>query len=327
MAFSLFTRRAAYAWLVGLAGMAAVQAHAQSYPTRPIELILPAAAGGTTDTAVRAMAGRWQEFLGQPVVVINVPGAGGVIGANRVAKAKPDGYTLMGAFDSLLVALPFVQKSVEYDLESFDYLMGFGLGAVYFSVRTESPYRTMREFIEDAKRSGGKLNYASYGIGVITHFAAERLWNLNGVKLGYVPYKSSPEAVFALLGNTVDMAVTAGAGPAGKNPKVRLLAMAGEQRRPDFPEVPTLKELGYPVSLDFISGVLAPKGLPPDIKAKLLDAFRKAHEKYADEFKQILLSKADLIYVNMPGDEMQRTWKERQAWFRETATGMNLEQK
>ncbi|MFO0007381.1 MAG: tripartite tricarboxylate transporter substrate-binding protein, partial [bacterium] len=81
------------------------------------------------------MAGRWQEFLGQPIVVVNVPGAGGAIGANRVAKAKPDGYTLMGAFDSLLVALPFVQKNVEYDLDSFDYLTGFGLGAVYFSVR------------------------------------------------------------------------------------------------------------------------------------------------------------------------------------------------
>lgn len=302
-------------------------AHAQDYPSRPIELVLPAAAGGTTDTAVRAMAIRWQEFLGQPVVVINVPGAGGVIGANRVAKAKPDGYTLMGAFDSLLVALPFVQKTVDYNLDSFDYLLGFGLGAVYFSVRSESPYHSMKDFLDDAKRSGGKLNYASYGIGVITHFAAERLWNLNGVKLGYVPYKSSPEAVFALLGNSVDMAVTAGAGPAGKNPKVRILAMAGERRRPDFPDVPTLKELGHPVSLDFISGVLAPKGLPPEVKTKLLDAFRMADEKYGGEFKQLLLSKADLMYVNMSGEEVQRAWKDRQTWFRETAAGMNLEQK
>lgn len=306
-----------------LAGPAA----AQGYPTKPIELILPAASGGTTDTAVRLMAGRWQEFLGQPIVVVNVPGAGGAVGANRVAKAKPDGYTLMGAFDSLIVALPFVQKSVEYDLESFDYLTGFGLGAVYFSVRSETPYRTIRDFVEDAKRSEGKKNYASYGIGVITHFAAERLWSLTGVKMGYAPYKSSPESVFALMSGSVDLAVTAGAGPAGKNPKVRILAVAGEQRRPDYPDVPTLKESGYPVTLDFISGVLAPKGLPPDVRAKLLDAFKKAHEKYGDQFRQDLISKADLMYVNMPGEEMQRKWKERQAWFREVAPSMNLEQK
>jgi tripartite-type tricarboxylate transporter receptor subunit TctC len=312
------------ALLAGLVG--AGTAAAQGYPTKPIELILPAASGGTTDTAVRLMAGRWQEFLGQPIVVVNVPGAGGAIGANRVAKAKPDGYTLMGAFDSLLVALPFVAK-VEYDLESFDYLTGFGLGALYFSVRSETPYRTMREFIDDAKRADGKMNYASYGVGVITHFAAERLWSLTGVKLGYAPYKSSPESVFALMSGSVDLAVTAGAGPAGKNPKVRILAVAGDQRRPDYPDVPTLRELGYPVSLDFISGVLAPKGLPPDVRAKLLDAFRKAHEKYGDQFRQELIGKADLMYVNMPGDEMQRKWKERQAWFREVAPGMKLEQK
>lgn len=310
-----------------LASVVVAPAMAQGYPNKPIELILPAASGGTTDTAVRLMAGRWQEFLGQPIVVVNVPGAGGAIGANRVAKAKPDGYTLMGAFDSLLVALPFVQKNVEYDLDSFDYLTGFGLGAVYFSVRSETPYRTMREFIDEARRADGKMNYASYGVGVITHFAAERLWNLTGVRMGYAPYKSSPESVFALMAGTVDLAVTAGAGPAGKNPKVRILAVAGDQRRPDYPEVPTLRELGYPVSLDFISGVLAPKGLPLEVRAKLLDAFKKAHDKYGDQFRQELIGKADLMYVTMPGDEMQRKWKERQTWFREVAPGMKLEQK
>jgi tripartite-type tricarboxylate transporter receptor subunit TctC len=310
-----------------IVALVSVPANAQSFPTKPIELILPAASGGTTDTAVRLMAGRWQEFLGQPVVVVNVAGAGGALGANRVARAKPDGYTLMGAFDSLLVALPFVQKNVEYNLDSFDYLTGFGLGAVYFSVRADAPYKTMGQFIDAAKKADGHMNYASYGIGVITHFAAERLMGLSGVKMAYLPYKSSPESVFALLGGQVDLAVTAGAGPAGKNPKVRMLAVASEQRRPDYPDVPTLKELGYPVSLDFISGVLAPKGLPADVRAKLQDAFKKAHDKYGNEFRQELVSKADLLYVDMPGADMHKTWRERQAWFREIAPSMNLEQK
>jgi tripartite-type tricarboxylate transporter receptor subunit TctC len=273
------------------------------------------------------MASRWQEFLGQPVIVVNVPGAGGAIGANRVAKAKPDGYTIMGAFDSLLVALPFVQKTVEYNLDSFDYLLGFGLGPVYFTVRADAPYKTMGEFIEAAKKAEGKFNYASYGIGVITHFAAERLWDLTGVRMGYIPYKSSPESVLALLGGSVDMAVTAGTGAAGNNPKARILAVAGEKRRPDYPNIPTLKELGYPVTLEFISGIVAPKGLPPDVRARLADAFQKADEKYGAEFREALIGKADLIYVNMPGDELRKTWQDRQAWFREIAPKMKLDQR
>lgn len=300
-------------------------AHAQTYPSRQIELILPAAPGGTTDTAVRLMAGKWQEFLGQPVVVVNIPGAGGVIGANQVAKAKPDGYTIMGGFDSLLVALPFVQKSVEYNLDSFTYLNGFGLGALYFIARTDSPYKTIADLIDAAKRNPGKMTYSSYGVGVITHFTAERLFDLTGVKLVYVPYKSSPESVVALLGAHVDIAVTAGTGGAGRNPAARIIGVAGDQRRPDYPAVPTLKEQGYPVSLDFISAVLAPKGLPDEVRAKLLDAIRKANAKYSDQFKDEILKKADLIYVNLSGDEVYNTWKERQAWFRQTAPKMNLD--
>lgn len=310
-----------------LAFACAGTAYAQPYPSRHIDLILPAAPGGTTDTAVRLMAGKWQEFLGQPVVVVNVPGAGGVIGANQVAKAKPDGYTIMGGFDSLLVALPFVQKTVEYDLDSFTYLNGFGLGAIYFVARADAPFKTMGEAIEAAKKGSGKVSYASYGIGVITHFTAERLWDLTGVKLIYVPYKSSPESVGALLGGHVDLAVTAGTGGAARNPKARMLAVAGERRRPDTPDVPTLKELGYPVSLEFISAVLAPKGLPEDVRAKLVDAIQKANAKYGDLFREELPKKADLLFVNLSGEEIRKTWQERQAWFRETAPKMNLDRR
>ena len=313
--------------LFAAALLASGLAHAQTFPSRPVELILPAAPGGTTDTAVRLMTGKWQEFLGQPVVVVNVPGAGGVIGANQVAKAKPDGYTLMGAFDSLLVALPFVQKSVEYDLDSFTYLNGFGLGALYVIGRADSPHKTIAEVLEAAKKNPGKMSYSSYGIGVITHFTAERLFDIAGAKLIYVPYKSSPESVTALLGGHVDLAVTAGTGGAGRNAAARILAVAGDQRRPDYPQVPTLKEQGYNVSLDFISAVLAPKGLPNDVRARLVDAIQKSNAKYGDLFKEEILKKADLIFVNMPGEEVQRVWKERQAWFRDVAPKMNLDKR
>jgi len=302
-------------------------AGAQTFPSRPIEVILPAAAGGTTDTALRLMASRWQEFLGQPVIVVNAPGAGGAVGANRAARAKPDGYTLMSGYDSLLVALPFVQKTVAYDLDSFDYLSGYGLGALYFIVRADSPYKTMHDLIDAAKAGNKPLTYGSYGVGVITHFAAERLWQVTDVKMTYVPYKSSPETVFALLGGQIDVAVTAGLGPAGRNPNARILAVASDQRRPDRPEVPTLKELGYPLSLDFISGVLAPAGLQGDVRQTLVTAIQKANEKYGDEFKTQLVDKADLLYAPMSGDKVKGTWRERQRWFQEIAPRMNLEQK
>ena len=322
--------RMVFSWVVCVALVVASfvpQLHAQSFPSKPIELILPSTVGGSTDTAVRLMASKWQEFLGQPIVVNNVPGAGGVIGGNQVAKAKPDGYTLMGGFDSLLVALPFVQKAVAYDLDSFTYLNGFGLGALYFITRSELPYKTIADMINAAKKAPGKLTYASYGVGVITHFTAERLFDLNGVKMLYVPYKSSPETVTALLGGHVDFAVTAGTYGAGKNPALRILGVAADERRPDYPTVPTLKEQGFPVSLPYISGLLAPKGLPNDVKATLVGAIQKANAKYGDLFKDELLKKADLIFANIPGDEFYKIWKERQAWFRETAPKMNLEKR
>jgi len=305
--------------------LASQPANAQGFPTRPIEIILPAAAGGTTDTALRMLSSRWQEFLGQPVVVVNVPGAGGAIGANRAAHAKPDGYTLMSAYDSLLVALPFVQKSVQYDLNSFDYLAGYGLGALYFSVPSSSPYKTIQQVIDAAKARPGSLNYGSYGIGVITHFAAERLWELSGARLTYVPYKSSPETVMALIGSQIDLAVTAGAGPAANNPRVRILAVASEHRRPDQPDVPTLKELGYPVVLDYISGIVAPKGLAPDVKEKLLSTLRMTLDKYGDEFKSYLESNADLLYQEMSGDEIKAIWQDRLGWFEDLAKKMKLD--
>lgn len=315
--------------LLGIISLAIVftmpAASAKDFPSKPIELILPAAPGGTTDTAVRLMAGKWQEFLGQPVVVVNVPGAGGAIGANRVANAKPDGYTLLGAFDSLLVALPFMQPTIEYNLDSFTYINGFGLGAIYLVARADAPFKTAPEAIEAIKKAPpGKFSYASYGVGVITHFTAERLWDLNDVKLTYVPYKSSPESVLAMLGGHVDFAVTAGTGGAANNPKAKILAVAGEKRRIDTPDVPTLKELGYPVSLDFISAILAPKGLPKEVEQKLVSAIQQANNKYGDLFKEQLLGKADLIHVNMSGEEVQKTWRERQAWFKDLAPKMEL---
>jgi len=302
--------------LVGLAlPFASAATASDDYPNRPIELILPAAPGGTTDLAVRLMAERWRETLGQPVLVVNRPGAGGALGANIVAGSAPDGYTLMGAFDSLIVALPLVQD-VTYTIDSFDYLNGFGIGAIYFMVRADSPWNTIEEFLTDAAARPGELTYASYGVGVITHFTAERLFQLADAELEYVTFQSSPEAATAVMGGHVDLAVTAGTGGVGNDDRIRLLAVAGDERRPDFPNVPTLKEQGYDVSLDFISAVLAPAGLPEAVRAKLEQTFSDASEAYAEEFQAGLVA-GGLLHVNMTGQQVRDAWSERADWFSE----------
>ena len=300
-------------------------AQGADYPNRPIELILPAAAGGTTDTAVRMLADKWRETLGQPIVVVNKPGAGGAIGASAVAKAAPDGYTLLGAFDSITVALPIVNK-VDYSFDSFTYLNGFGVGTVFFAVRADSPWKNIKDFVEAARaaeKAGKPFTYASYGFGVITHFTAERLWQQTGVKLQYVTYRSSPESAVALLGGHVDLAVTAGTGGVATNPDIRIIGVAAKTRRPDLASVPTLLEQGYDVSLDYISGVLAPAGLPEPVKQKLLKAIANTNTKYGEELKRDML-KADLLYADISGDQMRATWEEREKWFREVAPRLEL---
>src|SRR5690606_33992532 len=128
-------------------------AGADSYPSKPIQIVVPTGAGSIADVSVRIVAAKWSEFLGQPMVVMNRPGSGGVIATNYVTKSAPDGYTLFAAYDSITVALPFVQKTVDYNIDSFTYLSGFGTSSIYFMVRADSPYTSMKDFIEAAKKN------------------------------------------------------------------------------------------------------------------------------------------------------------------------------
>jgi tripartite-type tricarboxylate transporter receptor subunit TctC len=304
--------------MTGTFGVAA----ADEYPDKPIQIVVPGGPGIPVDLAVRKMAEKWQKILGQPVVVINKPGAGGAIGAEFVKSAKPDGYTLFAAFDSIMVALPVVKK-VNYDFDSFTYLNGFGIGTIYFVVRSDAPWKSMQDLIADAKNRPDKITYGSYGYGVITQFVAERLWSNASTKLLYVPFKSSPEAATALAGGHIDVAVLSGTAGLIGNDKVRIIGVASEQRRPWLPAVPTLEEQGYPVSLDFIGAILAPAGLPPSVTEKLLAAFSTANAGFGDEFRQSF-GNIDLVYVDMTGADVLKIWKERIKWFREIAPTLDL---
>lgn len=311
--------------MLAMGALFAGVAGADSYPSRPIQIIVPTGAGSIADVSVRIVATKWSEFLGQPVIVVNRPGSGGVIATNSVTRAAPDGYTLFAAYDSITVALPFVQKTVDYDIDSFTYLTGFGTSSIYFMVRADSPYGSMKDFIEAAKKNPGKMAYSSYGVGVIAHFAAQRLWDLSGADLLYVPYKSSPDAAAALLSKDVQMAVTAGGKVLGNNPNVRFIGVAADQRRTDFPDIPTLKEQGYPVSMEWIVALIGPRGLPEEVVKKLTAAIQAADAKYGDQFREQLPKSGDLTYANIPGAEVYKAWKERQEWFKETARNMKLD--
>lgn len=293
-----------------------------SFPNRPIELIVPSAPGAPSDVAVRGIASRWSETLGQPVVVLKRPGAGGAIAARQVVNAKADGYTLLTGYDSVLVALPIVSKP-GYDLDSFSYIGTYATGPIYLMVQSNSPWTDIKGLIAAAKSANPPLTYASYGVGVITHFTAERLWELAGVKLTYVPYKSSPETAQALLGGVVNLAFTAGTGGVGANPRIRILAVAGDKRREQYPNVPTLKEMGYDVSLDYIAGIMGPKGLPDSVEMKLRSTLLKVMKDHEVEITQGV-TRAEMSFLPLDGPETRKRLMERAAWFSQVAPRMNL---
>jgi tripartite-type tricarboxylate transporter receptor subunit TctC len=293
----------------------------EKFPQRPIEIVVPIGPGGATDVATRMLAERWRECLGQPIVIANKPGAAGAVGTRQVAEAKPDGYVLLAGVDSALVAQPVLRKDSGFDVDSFSYLMGYGLGAVLFVVNEKSEWKTLEDFIASAKRNPGKLTYSSFGTGGIPHFTAEHLWETAGVKLVHVPYSSSPEAARALVGGHVDMAVTAGS--TGVKGVARILGVAGETRWPNLPDVPTLIEQGYPVKGGFLSSLAAPSAVPEAVKEKLVQTLRQCMQQYAEQLRAPFLN-VDQILVQMDGAEVSKLYKERQVWFRNIATKLNL---
>ena len=293
------------------------------YPNRPIEVIIPFPPGGAIDLAMRFYADKWPEFLGQPVIPVNKPGGGATIGGKVVATAKPDGYTLLAAGDSTLITARLGRKDIGYDLDSFRIIYAFSKVTLFFSVKADAKWKTLNEFLADARQNPGKLKYASYGIGAIPHFAMEILSKAAGVKFTYVPYKSSPESLTALIGGHVDMAATAGLSGMSGSPYLRQLAIAEEERVSDHPNVPTLKELGYPVVLNVTNALSAPKGVSADVVNKLVDAQRKVYGKYEKEIRE-QIPKLDQYPIFIDGETTMKNLKEREKRYREMAPQMGI---
>ena len=270
-------RRALRCLAIIAATLAAGGAEAQDYPTRPIRMIVAFSAGGTTDYVARLLADRVKAALGQPVVIENKPGANGAIGADYVAKAEPDGYTLFFSTAGALSIIPNMRSDLPYDPQkSFTPVLPTARNTVLFAVNTSLGVSTAQEMVARAKTTTGGLTVAVTGIGAISHLAIEMLQSAAKIKLQAVPYRGAGPAVSDLIGGQVnamsaEVPVLMAQIKAGK---AKILAVAAQERSDVLPDVPTWSELGYPdVVADNWSGVLAPARTPAAIVARLNAAF------------------------------------------------------
>lgn len=256
---------------------------AQTYPSRPVTLVSPFPAGSGSDLTARAVSPGLAEALGQPVVVENRPGAGGAIGAQYVAKAKPDGYTLFLASLSFSV-LPSLMELNFDPAKDFEAVTLMGQQNMAFVVPPSLPANSVAELAALAKSQPGKLNYASAGNGSIGHLAGELFKNERSLDIVHVPFKGTPEALTAIMTGEVQMGLISMPAVEAqiKAGKVKALAVTGTNRYAGLPEVPTLAESGLPSLSDSVwYAVLAPAGTPKEVIARLNAAFRQALAKPA----------------------------------------------
>ena len=298
------SRRSLLKTLAVGAGTLAAPAWSQaSYPNRPIKLICPWPAGGSSDQVMRALADATGRVLGGTMVVENKPGASGMLGPNELVSAKPDGYTLSQLTIGVL-RLPHMQKMMFNPLSDFTYiacLTGYTFG---MAVRADSPFKSIKDMVSFAKANPGKFTYGSTGTGTTPHLAVEEFAMKAGIELQHVPFKGSSDGLQALLGGHISAHSDAtGWAPHVDAGTMRLLATYGSKRTKRWAQVPTLNELGFETVSDSPFGIGAPRGMDPALTKRLDEAFKKALED-----PQVIASfeKYDQPVIYMGSDEYAR---------------------
>jgi len=282
MAIFKTTRRAGLALGVSLLAAAAfgMPAQAQSFPDRPVTLVIPFAAGGSTDVVGRIIAQKMSDELGQQVVVQNVGGAGGSLGAANVARAEPDGYTILMATVATHALNPLILKTKPYDAEKdFAPISLLVLVPNVLVVNPELPVKTVQELIALLKANPDQYSYASSGNGTPLHLSGELFKSMAGVSLQHVPYKGSGPALNDVIGNQVPIMFDNLPSSSGhiKAGTLRALAVTTAERAPSFPDVPTMAESGVPGYETYTwNALFAPAGTPPEIVARLNTAANNA---------------------------------------------------
>jgi len=293
---------------LALVACAVLPALAADYPDHAVTMIVPFPPGGVADTVGRPIADALSRELGAPVVIENKPGAGGAIGMGQVAKAKPDGYTILMSLSSFTV-LPEADKVLgrapQYQIADLRPIARITADPTVLAVRADAPWKTYQEFIADAKAHPGKLNYGSSGNYGTMHMPMEMLASATGVKLTHVPYTGAGPAIVGLLGGQVDAVAT---GPSTivqhvNAGKVRVLAHWGDVKLVALPDVKSLKELGTNVEYAQWSGLFVPAATPEPVVQRLRTAARAAATD--PKVKEILLTAGSPIqYLDAP--EFQR---------------------
>jgi tripartite-type tricarboxylate transporter receptor subunit TctC len=290
-------------------GVVAAAAADEPYPSRPISIVVPFPPGGVADQTARPVAAAMEKVLKSPVGVVNKAGAAGAVGMQSVATAKPDGYTVLMALSSISI-IPEADKlfgrQPAFTVDQFAPVALISADPTVLVVRTESPWKTAKEFLEDARKRPGQISYSSSGVYGTLHMAMELLSHAANVKLRHVPFSGGGPAMTAILGGHVD-ALASGPSvvlPQIKAGKLRALAGWGDRRVAALPEVPTFKELGYPdVEFYIWAGLFAPRATPEPILVKLRDAVRTAVNDA--EFKAAM-AKLETPIAYKQGDEFRQ---------------------
>ena len=309
-----YTRRSTLALLTGMAITPLAAVAQQDYPTRPITLVVPYGAGGTTDISARQMATMAEKILGQPFVVENQPGASGTNAMRAVASAEPDGYTLIATTSSPSFVTPAL-RDVGYDtLADFTPIMNYSGPFHGVVVPADSPYDTFDALIEGAK--SGAVTYGTAGAMGGAHLAFASVAKDTGTILQHVPFDGASKATAAVLGGHVDAALVPAYRDLVQDGQLRLLGVLDGTKDPDFPDAPTLKEAGLAAEFPSIVGIMAPEGTDPAIIAKLESTFTEVAS--SDGFKTFMTDLSQPVRI-MSGEDLAATIKENLAAYREIA--------
>ncbi len=316
---------ACLAMATALLGLTALPAHA-AFPEKPVRIVVPFAPGGGTDLVARTMGIVMAQELGQPVIIDNKPGGGTIIGTDAVAKSPPDGYTMVMATLAHVVN-PSIQPKLPYVHEkAFAPVMLVGRSPNVLVVRANSPYKSVRDIITDAKAKPGRLSFASQGAGTSAHLAGELFKNLTHTYITHIPYRGAGPAITDLLGGQVDMmfATAAAVGSFIESGKLRALAVTTADRSiaPVLAKVPTVAEGGVPGYVaDSWYGLFVPAGTPPAVIARLNAAAKKAAQ--SDAFKKRVESEGLVISAGTP-EEFDRYVKAEEVRWRKVVKAANI---
>ena len=300
--------------LLGLVPLASL---AQAWPTKPVRIVVPFAAGGATDVVARLLAQKLTEAWGQSVIVENRAGAGGNIGADAVAKSPGDGYTLLMTSGSIVTANPHMYKAMPFDAaRDLVAITNVASGPQVIAVSTNVPAKDLKELIALAKAQPKSINFGSAGIGTQTHLAAENFAYSAGVDLTHVPYKGESAAITDLIGGQIQLATPNLGAAIGfiQQGKIRALAVTSRERSPQLPEVPCASEVlpGFENAGWF--GLMAPAGTPRDV----IDRIHRDSAKIllSDEFRAKLAQQGMVPIANSPADFAAAIREESARWAR-----------